>query len=110
VAAFHFPHFLARLRAVAGDDTAERLAGAIAARDLEAAAAALDENLVREFVLVTTPRGFPDAVAAFDEASTVIPMPVGIFALGLPGLPGAGVESFLTGRAQLLEAMLGVPA
>jgi hypothetical protein len=107
VAAFHFPHFLERLRCVAGDEVVERVQRAIATGDLEGAAAALDEEVVRDFVLVTTPERFADLVTSFGEVDTLIPMPVGIFALGLRGLAGAGLAHFIPGRESLIASMLG---
>ena len=90
IAAVHNEHYENRLRWLAGDELAERVLAAIAAGRVEQAAAELPEEVVREFVFVSTPARFAADVEAFDASDVLLPLSVGEYFTALPGILDTG--------------------
>lgn len=107
IAAVHNEHYENRLRWLAGDELAERVLAAIAAGRVEHAAAELPEEVVREFVFVSTPARFAADVEAFDAAEVLLPLSVGQYFSALPGLLDTRPEDAARARETLVRCTFG---
>lgn len=98
------PRFRPRLGSVADADVSEAFTAAVDRGDAAAAATALPEAVIREFVTVTTPRRFEDDIAQLD-VDVVVPTPVGTFWQAVPGERGVGMTE-ATDAVRRLRAVL----
>jgi alkanesulfonate monooxygenase SsuD/methylene tetrahydromethanopterin reductase-like flavin-dependent oxidoreductase (luciferase family) len=107
VAALHNEHYANRLRWLVGEEAAERILGLIEAGKVEAAAAELPEETVREFVFVSTPERFAADVEAFDIAEVLLPLAVGQYFGALPGILDTSPDDVARARATLVRCSFG---
>jgi 5,10-methylenetetrahydromethanopterin reductase len=106
-AALQIQHFVDRLAEVTSPDLAERVVALVERERYEEAANALPEEVVRSYVLVSTPKRFAEDVAAFAEVDQVLPLPVGQFLLSLPGILGTSPEDADVSRELLQQTIFG---
>jgi alkanesulfonate monooxygenase SsuD/methylene tetrahydromethanopterin reductase-like flavin-dependent oxidoreductase (luciferase family) len=107
IAALHTEHYQNRLQWLAGDDLTEKVLAELAAGRIEQAAELLPEEVVREFVLVTTPSRFADDVEAFDVADVLLPLSVGNYFIAIPGIMDTKPEDAQRAREALVQCSFG---
>ena len=100
------PHFRPRLATVADGDVVAAFDAAIEAGDGRAAMAALADEVVRQFVTVTTPARFHDDLRALEPADTITPVPVGTFWRMPPGRFEPGPQASAAALRRLRAALL----
>ena len=103
------PWYMGRLADAAGDEFRDEFA-ALVARDLwTEAARLLPDELVRDFVLVSTPDRVQEDLEAVDEVGEVVPVSCGNFYSHMPEAFALTADDARTARSELRNAILGDP-
>ncbi len=103
------PWYMGRLADAAGDELRDEFAALVERELWTEAARLLPDDLVRDFVLVSTPDRVGEDLAAVDEVEEVVPVNCGNFYSHMPEVFGLTVGDARTARSELRDAILGEP-
>ena len=101
------PWYMGRLADAAGDEFRDEFAALVASDLWTEAARLLPDELVRDFVLVSTPGRVREDLEAVDEVGEVVPVNCGNFYSHIPEAFGLTVDDARTARSELRDAILG---
>ena len=100
------PWYMERLADAAGRELGDEFAGLVRIGRWKDAARLLSDDLVRDFILVSTPERVLMDLAAVDEVDEVVPLGCGNFYSHLPEPFGLTRQDAAKARAELREAIL----
>lgn len=103
------PWYMGRLADAAGVEFRDEFAALVARDRLTEAARLLPDELVRDFVLVSTPVRVQEDLEAIDEVGEVVPVNCGNFYSHMPEVFGLTTDDARTARSELRDAILGDP-
>lgn len=103
------PWYMGRLADAAGDELRDEFAALVDTERWTDAARLLPDDLVRDFVLVSTPDRVREDLDAVDEVGEVVPVSCGNFYSHVPEAFGLSADDARTARAELRNAILGAP-
>lgn len=103
------PWYMGRLADAAGHELRDEFAALVKRELWTEAARMLPDDLVRDFVLVSTPERVREDLGAVDEVGEVVPVNCGNFYSHMPEVFGLTHGDARTARSQLRDAILGEP-
>ena len=103
------PWYMGRLADAAGTEFRDEFEALVASERWADAARFLPDDLVRDFVLVSTPDRVREDLEAVDEVGEVVPVNCGNFYSHMPDAFGLTPDDARTARAELRNAILGAP-
>ena len=108
-AAMSRPWYMGRLADAAGEELRDEFAALVARELWTEAGLLLPDELVRDFVLVSTPDRVREDLEAVDEVEEVVPVNCGNLYSHMPEAFGLTHDDARTARAELCNAILGDP-
>ena len=103
------PWYMGRLADAAGDELRDEFAALVARGLWTEAAQTLPDDLVRDFVLVSTPDRVREDLEAVEEVAEVVPVNCGNFYSHMPDPFGLTPGDLRRARSELRNAILGTP-
>ena len=100
------PRFQPRLVELRGEERSAEVLGLLGAGRVPAALAAIDDDLVHEFITVAEPGNIVAELGMIDGVDTVVPVPAGIFAPIVAARLGFDLGVFEESRVALVAALL----
>ena len=103
------PWYMGRLVDAAGHELRDEFAALVERELWTEAARMLPDDLVRDFVLASTPERVREDLEAVDEVGEVVPVSCGNFYSHMPEVFGLTLGDARTARSRLRDAILGEP-